>query len=85
MRLNKEIMNALAYEQGFNYNPNERKSGMIVYDSDDQENNNLLLIFTNEGRDFRFETGEDMDVSDAKEAGIYDAFLKVNREFDDHE
>ena len=74
MRLNKNSMMALADEQANNYNANSRESGQAFYDDE----NELLEILTNEGQEFEFEAGKDMDVKDAKEAGIYDAFITVH-------
>ena len=71
MRLNKNNMMALADEQASNYNANSRESGQVFYDD------GLLTIFTNNGREFEFEVGQNMDVREAKEAGIYDTFITV--------
>ncbi len=72
MRLNKDSMMALVDEQTNNYNANSRESGQAFYDD------GLLTILTNRGQEFKFEAGQDMDVRDAKEAGIYGAFITVN-------
>ena len=74
-------MMALADEQASNYNANNRESGQAFYDDEDE----LLTIITNEAREFSFEIGQDIDVRDAKECGIYEAFVKVAHDFDDHE
>jgi len=81
MRLNKDNMRALADEQAINYNANNRESGQAFYDDE----NELLAIITNEGREFEFEAYQDMDVRDAKEAGIYDAFITVHHALEAHE
>lgn len=73
MRLSKNSMMALADEQANNYNANSKKSGQAFYDDD----NGLLTILTNNGQEFEFEVGQNMDVRDAKESGIYDAFITV--------
>lgn len=74
MRLSKNGMMALADEQASNYNANSRESGQAFYDDD----NGLLTILTNNGQEFEFEVGQNMDVRDAKEAGIYDALITVH-------
>lgn len=79
MRLNKNNMMALADEQASNYNANSRESGQAAYDVE----NELLIILTNNGQEFEFEAGQNMDVRDAKEAGIYDAFITVNHTMED--
>ena len=81
MRLNKDNMRALADEQASNYNANSKESGQAFYDDD----NGLLTMLTNDGQEFEFETGQDMDVRDAKEAGIYDAFITVHHALEAHE
>ena len=81
MRLNKDNMRALADEQAINYNANNRESGQAFYDDE----NELLAIITNEGREFEFEAYQDMDVRDAKEAGIYNAFITVHHALEAHE
>ena len=73
MRLNKDSMMDLAYEQANNYNVNNKKSGQAFYDDD-----NEVLVIINDGKEFNFEVGQDMDVRDAKEVGIYDAFITVS-------
>lgn len=84
MRLDKDSMIALADEQASNYNANSRESGQAFYDDDDDENG-LLTILTNEGREFSFEVGQDMDTRDAKEAGIYNTFVAVHHALEAHE
>lgn len=79
MRLSKNNMMALADKQASNYNANSRGSGQAVYDED-----GLLTILTNSGREFEFEAGQDMDVRDAKEAGIYDAFITVQHAMEEN-
>lgn len=81
MRLNKTNMITLADEQASNYNANSTKSGQAFYDND----NETLVIITNEQREFEFEAGQDMDVIDAKEAGIYDTFITVHHAVEAHE
>jgi len=81
MRLNKDNMRALADEQAINYNANNRESGQAFYDDE----NELLAIITNEGREFEFEAYQDMDVRDAKEAVIYNAFITVHHALEAHE
>jgi len=81
MRLNKDNMRALADEQAINYNANNRESGQAFYDDE----NELLAIITNEGREFEFEAYQDMDVRDAKEAGIYNAFITVHHALEANE
>ena len=73
MRLNKNSMIALADEQANNYNANSRESGQAFYDDD-----NEVLVIINNGKEFNFKVGQDMDVRDAKEVGIYDAFITVS-------
>ena len=53
MRLDKDSMIALADEQASNYNANSRESGQAFYDDDDDENG-LLTILTNNGQEFEF-------------------------------
>ena len=72
MRLSKNSMMALADEQANNYNANSKESGQAFYDD------GLLIILTNNGREFKFEVGQDMDVREAKESGIYDTFITVS-------
>jgi len=74
MRLNKDSMMELTDKQASNYNVNNKKSGQAFYDDE----NGLLTIITNNGKEFNFEVGQDMDVRDAKEVGIYDAFITVS-------
>ena len=81
MRLTKHIMIALVNEQANSYNANSRGLGQIIYDND----NETLVIITNEQREFEFETGQDMDARDAKEAGIYDTFITVHHAVEAHE
>ena len=73
MRLNKDRMIELADEQASNYNADNKKSGQAFYDDD-----NEVLVIINNGKEFDFEVGQDMDARDAKEAGIYDAFITVS-------
>lgn len=82
MRLNKNNMIALVEEQASNYNADSRESGQAFYDDDE---NGLLTILTNNGQEFEFEIGQDMDVRDAKEAGIYNAFITVHHALEVHE
>ena len=84
MRLDKDSMIALADEQANNYNANSRESGQAFYDDDDDENG-LLTILTNNGQEFEFEIGQDMNARDAKEAGIYNAFITVHHALEAHE
>ena len=72
MRLNKNNMMALSNEQANNYNANSKESGQAFYDD------GLLTILTNDGQKFYFEVGQDMDVREAKESGIYDTFITVS-------
>ena len=63
----------LADEQASNYNVNNKKSGQAFYDDE-----NEVLVIINDGKKFDFEVGQSMDVRDAKEVGIYDAFITVS-------
>jgi len=74
-------MRALADEQASNYNADSQESGQAFYDDE----NELLTILTNNGQEFEFEIGQDMDVRDAKEAGIYNAFVTVHHALEAHE
>ena len=74
MRLSKDSMMALADEQESNYNASSNESGQAFYDDE----NGMLTIITNNGKEFYFEVGQDMDVREAKEAGIYDTFITVH-------
>lgn len=81
MRLDKNNMMALVDEQASNYNANSRESGQAFYD----DKSKLLTILTNHGQEFEFEAGQDMDVRDAKESGIYDAFITVHHAMEDQQ